>query len=48
MEIVVPALIIVFIVSLVLIPQLLDMWFMHETNKTNFKREDKDEGNRDN
>ena len=42
MEIVVPALIIVFIVSLVLIPQLLDMWFMQETDKMNFKKEDKE------
>ena len=48
MEIVVPALIIVFIVSLVLIPQLLDMWFMHEADKMNFKKEDKDERDRDN
>ncbi len=48
MEIVVPALIIVFIVSLVLIPQLLDMWFMQETDKMNFKKEDKDERDRDN
>lgn len=48
MDIVVPVLIILFIVSLVLIPQFLDMWFMHETDKMNYKKEDRDEGDRDN
>jgi nitrogen fixation/metabolism regulation signal transduction histidine kinase len=35
MEIVVPVLIIIFIVSLVLIPTILDAWFMRETDKLN-------------
>lgn len=35
MEIVVPVLIIIFIVSLVLIPTILDVWFMKESNKLN-------------
>ena len=48
MDIVVPVLIILFIVSLVLIPQFLDMWFMHEADKMNYKKEDKNEGDRDN
>lgn len=48
MDVVVPALIIFFIVALVLTPYILDMWFMQETDKINFKKEDKDEGNRDN
>ena len=48
MEIVVPVLIIIFIVSLVLIPTILDAWFMKETDKMNFKKEDKDERDRDN
>jgi hypothetical protein len=35
MEIVVPVLIIIFIVSLVLIPTILDAWFMKESDKLN-------------
>ena len=48
MEIVVPVLIIIFIVSLVLIPTILDAWSMRETNKLNYKTADNDAGNRDN
>lgn len=48
MEIVVPVLIIIFIVSLVLIPTILDAWFMREADKINFKKEDKNERDRDN
>lgn len=47
MEIVVPVLIITFIVSLVLIPTIIDAWFMKETDKLNYKK-DKDERDRDN
>ena len=47
MEIVVPVLIIIFIVSLVLIPTILDVWFMRETDKINYKK-DNDERDRDN
>lgn len=35
MEIVVPVLIIIFIISLVLIPTILDAWFMKESDKLN-------------
>lgn len=48
MEIVVPVLIIIFIVSLVLIPTILDAWFIKETDKLNYKKEDNDERDRDN
>ena len=48
MDIVVPGLIIFFIIALVLTPYILDAWFINETNKLNFKKEDEDEGNRDN
>lgn len=48
MEIVVPVLIIIFIVSLVLIPIILDAWFMQETDKMNYKKEDNNERDRDN
>lgn len=43
MEIVVPVLIIIFIVSLVLIPTILDAWFMQETDKLNNKKDNDDE-----
>ena len=35
MEVVVPVLIIIFIVSLVLIPTILDAWFLKESDKLN-------------
>ena len=40
MEIAVPVLIILFIVSLILVPYILDAWFMHETNKLMWKKDD--------
>ena len=40
MEIAVPTLIILFIVALIIVPYLLDAWFMEETDKLMWKKDE--------
>lgn len=40
MEIAVPTLIVLFVIVLIIVPNLLDAWFMQETDKLMWKKDD--------